>query len=70
MNKLPKYAVFSIILLSLIILENGIHSNQVFAQENQTGIENEVELEADIKEPGNMCAKDSECKNVNQVNNG
>lgn len=70
MNKLPKYAVFSIILLSLIVLGNGIYSNQVFAIENQTGTENEVELEADIKEPGNMCAEDSECKNVNQVNNG
>jgi len=39
-----------------------------FAQENQTGSENEAEIEADIEQE-NKCKKDSDCENENEINN-
>jgi len=33
-----------------MLLRDGIYSNQVFALENQTGTENEAEIEEDIEQ--------------------
>lgn len=52
-----------------IVSINTVLFHQVFAKENQTGTESQSEADGEINEPGNTCAKDSVCKNVNQVNN-
>jgi len=68
MNSINLVAIFGIVFLSSILLVNGIYSNQIFAQENQTGTNNEAEIEADIEQE-NKCKKDTECENENEINN-
>jgi len=65
MNKTNAFAVFGILLLSAILLANGMYSNSVsiFAEQ-----ENEAEIEADIEQE-NKCKKDTECENENELNN-
>lgn len=69
MNKVNALAVFGILFLSSILLAYGEYpTSQIFAEENQTGTENEAEVKADIEQE-NTCAKDTECENENKINN-
>ncbi len=69
LNKLNTYAIFGAMFLAATLLASGMYStNQIFAEENQTGTENEAEVKADIEQE-NKCKKDSECENENEINN-
>jgi len=68
LNRINLFAIFGIVFLSSVLLGNGIYSNQILAEENQTGTENEAEIEADIEQE-NKCKDDSDCGNENEINN-
>ncbi len=63
---------FSIAALIMTVYESSTVQSvfiTTFAEENQTGTENEAEVKADIKEQENKCKKDTECENENKINN-
>ena len=71
MYKLNAFAMFGMLFLFTVLFGNGMYSNNIstYAQENQTGTTNEAEVNADIKEQENKCAKDTDCENENEINN-
>jgi len=66
MYEQKSFTIFGILLISSVLLGNGMYSfnSTVMAQEK----ENEAEVEADIEQE-NKCKKDSECDNENELNN-
>lgn len=67
MEKSLLFTVLSVTLLASILSFSSMNTS-VYAQQNQTGTENEAEIKADIGQE-NKCKKDSECENENELNN-